>query len=289
MSRSPFSQGCLFAAAASVVLVLSFAQPAFAAPDTHVAFAYGVTDRIVSHGAGPDVSSAQEAAEAACRQQGGGVDCQAVGWWRKGTGSFAVGPRNDSPTRWGWGTDPDIAIADQKALQYCGQGCRLTHRLGIYGETTYAWGNLSPVRGKYKTVGYLPGAGDHTGRDRYAVDFTTDAPAVYPVHGGKIVFSGYNCDTNPPGGKVCYGYVIAIDHGSGLYSIYTHLADAGRAAESASVNSATRIGTMSSTGCPTKICGPDHLHFAMRKGNVGLSGRDALFHPSLTSVRTPWR
>ena len=154
MSQNPSRRGFILAIMTSVVLILSFAQPAFAAPDSHVAYAYSAPGRVIAHGVGSDVPSAQKAAEAACRKQGGGVDCQGIGWWTKGSGSFAIGPANGSPTQWGWGTAPDIAGADQEALRWCGGGCRLTHRLGTGSGATYAGGNLSPLRGEFKIVGY---------------------------------------------------------------------------------------------------------------------------------------
>lgn len=136
----------------------------------------------------------------------------------------------------------------------------------------------SPIRGQIKIGDYRPGVGDHTGRDNYAVDFMgSDNLDVYPTRPGKVVFSGYNCETKD---SSCYGNVVAIDHGDGVYSIYTHLANDNKGKPlglpnlGTNVGYNTRIGIMSDTGCSG--CGI-HLHFAVRKGRKGLTGRDALW------------
>jgi len=266
-----------------VVLVILFLPlSASAAPPTHAAFAYGPVNRVIAYGTGSDPVSAQAAAESTCRQQGGGADCQGVGWWTYGYASFA---KNDSG-EWGWGSDQTLEGADPEALSQCGTNCRLTHRLGIGGSKPYSWGNLTPVRGNYTIGGFGPGVGDHTGRDYLAVDFFSDNLAVYAVRPGRVVFSAYNCQTmsgKPP----CYGNTVVIDHGGGIYSVYTHLADGGMATLNKQVTAQTQIGTMSNTGCPVDICGSrPHLHFAVRSGSPNL-GTNAIFG-SNNPVRTPW-
>lgn len=139
-----------------------------------------------------------------------------------------------------------------------------------------------PMDGYATVTGNLPWKGDHLGRDLYAVDLVSDVAAVYPVAPGKVVYSDYNCErAGYPPGTPCnqvppsfYGYVIAIDHGAGLYSIYAHLAESGRAGVGQSVGYGDQIGTMSNSGCG---CGA-HLHFAIRQGPPGLTGRDALWN-----------
>lgn len=135
-------------------------------------------------------------------------------------------------------------------------------------------GFQSPVRGNFTIGGYRPELGDHTGRDRYAVDFMpSDNMTIYPTLSGKVVFSGWNCDTvsgNPP----CYGNVVVVAHDNGMYSIYAHLADNGLPQMGIDVTSNDKIGTMSDSGC--EECGI-HLHFAVRSGRLGLEGRDALW------------
>jgi murein DD-endopeptidase MepM/ murein hydrolase activator NlpD len=266
----------------TVTLVGILSIAASAQEPTHVAFAYGPMAKIATYGTGTDSVSAQAAAESACRQQGGGSDCQGIGWWRYGYASFAL---NASTGNWGWGTDPyDITMADSRALDWCGSNCMLIYRLGIGGSAPFEWDNLSPVRGNFTIEGFTPGQCDHKGRDLYAVDFFSDAPAVYPVQPGQVVFSAWNCQTDPPGQMPCYGNTVAVDHGGGIYSIYTHLdpADKGRP-----VTSQTRIGTMSNSGCPVSICGSrPHLHFAVRSGPPNL-GENALYG-SDAPILTPW-
>ena len=143
----------------------------------------------------------------------------------------------------------------------------------------------APMRGNMQVMGFAPGVGDHTGRDYYAVDFFSDNSAVYPTAAGKVVYTGWNCDTvsdQPP----CYGNTVCLDHGAGYYSIYTHLAATGLPALNTQVGVNTRIGTMSNTGCSG--CGI-HLHFAVHRGTPGLQGSDSLWNGSLQAVKTPWR
>ena len=140
-----------------------------------------------------------------------------------------------------------------------------------------------PVRGRWSVEGYGPGEGDHRGRDHWAVDFFSDDSAIYPALSGWIAEAGWNCQI--ASGSNCYGNFVVLDHGDGLYTLYTHLADdqwlprANRA-----VGTNDRIGTMSDSGCSG--CGV-HLHFAARRGARHLGG-NALFGAN-ESVKTPWR
>jgi murein DD-endopeptidase MepM/ murein hydrolase activator NlpD len=162
--------------------------------------------------------------------------------------------------------------------------------------TTDGW--TRPVRedqateGSYAGPGYGPEEGDHKGPDLYAVDFlpTAKDPAVYPTRPGKVVFAAYNCDTKedePP----CYGNVVVIDHGDGLYSMYAHLKDPVPPPKVGDeVTTSRPIGTMGDTGCQG-VCGENgqHLHFAVHQGPPNLTGRAALFQePEMKPVRTPW-
>ena len=100
----------------------------------YAAFAYSPTNQITSIGSGISQAGAQDYAEARCRLQGG-KDCQAVGWWQNGFGSFATGP-ND---QWGWGTSTTIDNADRLALSSCGNGCQLKIRSYLDGSLPFAW------------------------------------------------------------------------------------------------------------------------------------------------------
>jgi hypothetical protein len=262
--------------------LLPSAKTALAAPaENYASFAFAIAERVAVVDSGTTPDDARATAESTCRQKGGGTDCQSVGWFTNGYGSFALGPGN----RWGWGVDgTSIQAADETALEYCGSGCQLIIRVGI-GGSSFAWETGAPLRGDWYAGGFTEGVGDHVGRDYWAVDFFSNAVAVYPTRAGKVVFTGYNCETVPPGGSICYGNTVAIDHGNGLYSIYTHLSGTGLPTFNQQVAPSTQIGIMSDTGCVG--CGV-HLHYAMHLGKVGLTGRLALYDGSLRAVRTPW-
>jgi hypothetical protein len=144
-----------------------------------------------------------------------------------------------------------------------------------------------PMRGNVSVVGFLPGEGDHgkDTRDYWAVDFSSDDSTVYPTGPGKVAYASYNCGkAGYPPGTPCeqipppyYGNIVAIDHGSGIYSIYAHLAKEGLPKVGDSVSYDTKIGTMSDSGCPINLCGPFHLHFAIRQGDPNLSGEGPLW------------
>lgn len=146
---------------------------------------------------------------------------------------------------------------------------------------------LLPVRGHVEVGSYTPGTHDHIGQyDYYAVDFTSDKPNVYPTAPGTVRYvKKDSCDLakTAPEGSDCYGSVIVIDHGNGLYSIYAHLSnsDFPRVKEGNFVNYTTRIGTMGETGCKSQ-CGV-HLHFAVREGPPLLEGRESLWNTALHS------
>jgi hypothetical protein len=254
-----------------------------AAPSTYSSFAYGPVAQVVGYGTGTDPVSAQAAAEFACRQQGGGVDCQGICWWTHGYGSFA---KNDTGAYW-CSRAQTIQLADQRALTQCGKNCRIVYHTGIGGSGSPMIGdNLNPIRGNDMTRRVAPGTGNHTGPDYWAADFVSDSSEVYPVRPGRIVFSGYSCDT-PSRQPPCYGNTVVVDHGGGLYSIYTHLAASGMAPLNQRVTAQIRIGTVSNSGCTPDICGnrPD-LHFALHSGPPNL-GANALSGAN-TPVRTPW-
>ncbi|GEM_PF-6562117 len=159
----------------------------------------------------------------------------------------------------------------------------------VSAQTLSQW--RLPMRGNVTVTGNLPpppggtgeGEGDHRSRDRYAVDLVSDNRAVYSVTSGTVVYSNYNCEVaNPSIQLTCYGYTVAVDHGGGVYSIYTHLAGVGTVAQWSRVDSQTQIGTMSDSGCNGHCSA--HLHFAVHRGKTGLIDRLALFDQSLSWV-----
>jgi hypothetical protein len=120
------------AAIRAVFLIVAATNPSLGETPTHAAFAYGPVKKIATYGSGTDLVSAQTDAESACQKQGGGVDCQAIGWWTYGYASFAL---NSTTGHWGWGNDPyNITIADSAALKWCGTNCTLIYRVGIGGS-----------------------------------------------------------------------------------------------------------------------------------------------------------
>jgi hypothetical protein len=277
----PLSAGLALLAVISAPTLIP-ARSAAATTDKYFAsFAYDIDRRVAVVDTGATAEESAANAESTCRSHSGGVSCQAVGWFRNGFGSFALGPG----AQWGWAASAGSAAeADEIALENCGDGCHLTIRVGIGGPPSDR-GSWAPLRDNMTAIGFTEDIGDHVGRDRWAVDMTAETPEVRPVRPGTVVFSAYNCDTVTPGSS-CYGNVVAIDHGEGLYSIYTHLMADGLSPLGARVHRDTVIGIMSDTGCAG--CGV-HLHYALHQGRPGLSGRLALFDPSLTAVRTPWR
>lgn len=71
---------------------------------------------------------------------------------------------------------------------------------------------------------------------------------------GKVVFADY---------LGIYGNMVMIDHGQGLFSLYSHLSEI-KAKVGAMVNSGEVIGLTGTTG----MAGGDHLHFAMLVNGV---------------------
>jgi murein DD-endopeptidase MepM/ murein hydrolase activator NlpD len=171
----------------------------------------------------------------------------------------------------------------------CGRDCHLTHRLGI-GGTTFDSDLITPIHGTpYEVFGFGPGVGDHQYNDYWAVDFTSNMTAVYSVRPGEVVYSGPATSSSGP---TSYGNVVVVYHGDGVYSVYTHLADDGRASEGSEVTPADEIGTMSDSGCNDVPTCPVHLHFAMRLGPTtpvrGVSAAYVGGRNQASSVRTPW-
>jgi murein DD-endopeptidase MepM/ murein hydrolase activator NlpD len=146
-------------------------------------------------------------------------------------------------------------------------------------------GGASAPLTSYVVDGYVEGEVDHVGADYWAVDFDTNAtdPAVYPVRPGKVIYSNYNSQSSDP--DCAYGFVVLLDHGSGIYSIYAHLADDNEATVGATVSVTDRIGTMSDSGCPK---GGTHLHFALRyrPGVTDPTQDPPLFEGD--PIQTPW-
>jgi murein DD-endopeptidase MepM/ murein hydrolase activator NlpD len=132
-----------------------------------------------------------------------------------------------------------------------------------------------PVSGAGITMGPLsPEQGDHTGPDKYAIDYLgPEGSPIQPTLAGEVVFSDYVDDG--------YGYAVAIYHmddqgwGTNYYSIYTHLLNKDLPAVGTKVDSHTIIGYMGSSG--TDVV---HLHFAVRTSDKVYAGTAALYGQS---------
>lgn len=73
--------------------------------------------------------------------------------------------------------------------------------------------------------------------------------AVKAAEAGKVVFTGYNG---------IYGEMVVLDHGQGVFSLYSHLSQINVTVDS-SVDTSTVLGLTGTTG----MAGGDHLHFSM--------------------------
>lgn len=84
-----------------------------------------------------------------------------------------------------------------------------------------------PVRSQVSVIGFLPGQGDHRGRDQYAVDFAGGGGIVHSIAAGNVAYAGWNCQKASSEQATCYGFTMVIDHGPAaggeIYSVYTHM------------------------------------------------------------------
>lgn len=162
----------------------------------------------------------------------------------------------------------------------------LSASTGSYAITMTLEDWRPPMRGNWEIYGYAPGEEDHKNRDYWAVDFRSDDKAVYSVLPGHVAASGWNCGRSA-GQQTCYGFYVVMDHGDGLYTIYTHLkSDSWLAVPNRQyVDTNYRIGTMAESGCSG--CG-EHLHFVARRGPKSGLGESVLFQDANEPVKTPW-
>lgn len=83
---------------------------------------------------------------------------------------------------------------------------------------------------------------------------STERDQVIAAEAGKVVFTGYHG---------IYGEMVVIDHGQGVYSLYSHLSQINTTVESM-VDKNSVIGLTGTTG----MAGGDHLHFSMLVNGV---------------------
>lgn len=72
---------------------------------------------------------------------------------------------------------------------------------------------------------------------------------IRAAEAGKVIFTGYNG---------IYGEMVVIDHGQGVFSLYSHLSQINVTVDSM-VDTSTVLGLTGTTG----MAGGDHLHFSM--------------------------
>lgn len=113
------------------------------------------------------------------------------------------------------------------------------------GREGFIW----PVKGAINT----PFGGDHDGID---IEGETGDPIV-AARAGRIVFAGDDGDG--------YGTKIVIDHGRGVSSLYSHLAE--MFVRHGWVDRGDKIGTVGCTGS----CTGDHLHFEILENKRALN------------------
>jgi len=78
---------------------------------------------------------------------------------------------------------------------------------------------------------------------------STERDAIKAAEAGKVIFTGYNG---------IYGEMVVIDHGQGVFSLYSHLSQINVTVDSM-VDTTTVLGLTGTTG----MAGGDHLHFSI--------------------------
>jgi murein DD-endopeptidase MepM/ murein hydrolase activator NlpD len=78
---------------------------------------------------------------------------------------------------------------------------------------------------------------------------STERDAIKAAEAGKVIFTGYNG---------IYGEMVVIDHGQGVFSLYSHLSQINVTVDSM-VDTSTVLGLTGTTG----MAGGDHLHFSI--------------------------
>ncbi len=132
---------------------------------------------------------------------------------------------------------------------------------------------LIPMKGATEGP-WQPGDGDHVGRDEHAIDYLPgESLDVYPMADGVVAWAGSNCQKRPEQ-AYCYGNTLVVEHGEGLYSMYTHLQDPPDLNPGDKVSRTQRVGAAGNSGCDD--C-PAHVHFVVRRGTAGLRDNSVLF------------
>lgn len=78
---------------------------------------------------------------------------------------------------------------------------------------------------------------------------STERDEIRAAEAGKVIFTGYNG---------IYGEMVVLDHGQGVFSLYSHLSQINVTVDS-TVDQNTVLGLTGTTG----MAGGDHLHFSM--------------------------
>ena len=86
---------------------------------------------------------------------------------------------------------------------------------------------------------------------------STKRAEVHAANRGKVVFADY---------LGIYGNTVILDHGQGIFSLYSHLSEIGAAVDELKDKGAV-IGLSGTTG----MAGGDHLHFSMIVNGIFVS------------------
>jgi murein DD-endopeptidase MepM/ murein hydrolase activator NlpD len=109
----------------------------------------------------------------------------------------------------------------------------------------------APVEGACLSSGFgFRGAAEGGGREHTGIDLAKA--------GGSYIFAAGNAEVYDAGLRGGYGYVVELDHGAGVHTIYAHLAEINPAVtRGAHVTAGEAIGFMGMTGNATGV----HLHY----------------------------
>jgi murein DD-endopeptidase MepM/ murein hydrolase activator NlpD len=109
----------------------------------------------------------------------------------------------------------------------------------------------TPVEGACLSSGFgFRGVAEGGGREHTGIDLAKA--------GGSYIFAAGNAEVYDAGLRGGYGYVVELDHGAGVHTVYAHLAEINPAVtRGAHVAAGEAIGFMGMTGNATGV----HLHY----------------------------
>ncbi len=104
------------------------------------------------------------------------------------------------------------------------------------------------------------GCGNHKGCDYPRANKSQPTSPILAVKAGTVVFAGWSGSG--------YGNRVVIDHGGGVFTTYSHLANF-QVKKGSRVSEGSPLGKMGSTGATRAI----HLHFELVKGGKFVNSR----------------